>query len=201
MGMTSGSTMTSSRGMPWSAARSTMCFGDLEADVGVLADAGLVVGDGDDGGAVLADQGQDALEALVLARHRVDEGLALVDREAGLERLDDRGVDRQRHVGERLHQPHRPGQDGGLVGERDAGVDVEHVGPGLDLGERIALDAAEVAGRISSASSLRPVGLMRSPMITNGRSKPMTTSGVAEVMTVRVTCGRGRPGRRLAPGR
>jgi hypothetical protein len=30
-------------------------------------------------------------------------------------------------------------------------------------------------------------GLMRSPMMTNGRSKPMTTSRVAELMTVSVT--------------
>ena len=34
--------------------------------------------------------------------------------------------------------------------------------------------------------TLRPVGLMRSPMITNGWSSPMTTSRVAELMTVRV---------------
>jgi hypothetical protein len=40
---------------------------------------------------------------------------------------------------------------------------------------------------ISSASSFRPVGLMRSPMIVNGRSKPMTTSRVAELRTVCVT--------------
>src|SRR5260221_769984 len=33
---------------------------------------------------------------------------------------------------------------------------------------------------------MRPVGLMRSPMITNGRSKPITTSRVAELMTVSV---------------
>ena len=39
----------------------------------------------------------------------------------------------------------RLGQDGGLVGERDAGVDVEHVGAGRDLRQRIALDPAEVA--------------------------------------------------------
>ena len=38
------------------------------------------------------------------------------------------------------------GQDRRLVGQRDAGVDVEHVGAGLDLGEHVALDAAEVAG-------------------------------------------------------
>ena len=37
---------------------------------------------------------------------------------------------------------------------------------------------------ISSASSLRPVGLMRSPIITKGRSNPMTTSRVAELTTV-----------------
>jgi hypothetical protein len=37
---------------------------------------------------------------------------------------------------------------------------------------------------ISAARILRPVGLMRSPMMTNGRSNPMTTSLVAE-LTVR----------------
>ena len=42
---------------------------------------------------------------------------------------------------------------------------------------------------ISSARSLRPVGLIRSPMMTNGRSKPMTTSRVADETTVRVTPG------------
>ena len=33
----------------------------------------------------------------------------------------------------------------------------------------------------------RPVGLMRSPMMTKGRSKPITTSLVAELMMVSVT--------------
>ena len=47
-------------------------LGDREADVGVLGDAGLVVGDRDDRGAVLLDQRQDPLEPLVLAGHRVD---------------------------------------------------------------------------------------------------------------------------------
>ena len=37
---------------------------------------------------------------------------------------------------------------------------------------------------ISAASSLRPVGLIRSPIITNGRSNPITTSLVAELKTV-----------------
>src|SRR4051794_3944570 len=60
---------------------------------------------------------------------------------------------------------------------------------------------------ISAASSLRPVGLMRSPITQNGRSKPMTTSLVAELMTVSVmesksfslTCGGGE--RRFIAGR
>ena len=76
----------------------------------------------------------------------LSERLALVDREAGLERLDDRRVDRQRQVGQALDELDGLGQDRRLVGQRDAGVDVEHVGAGLDLGEDVALDPAEVAG-------------------------------------------------------
>ncbi len=37
------------------------------------------------------------------------------------------------------------GQDGRLVGQRDTRVDVEHVRAGLDLGEDVAFDPAEVA--------------------------------------------------------
>src|SRR5579883_3506289 len=39
---------------------------------------------------------------------------------------------------------------------------------------------------ISAARILRPVGLMRSPIMTKGRSKPITTSRVAELMMVSV---------------
>ena len=39
---------------------------------------------------------------------------------------------------------------------------------------------------ISSARIFRPVGLMRSPMMAKGRSKPMTTSLLAELTTVSV---------------
>ena len=54
IGITSGSTITSSRGIPWSAARSTIRRADLEPDVGVLGDARVVVRDRDDRRAVLA---------------------------------------------------------------------------------------------------------------------------------------------------
>src|SRR5882757_2937825 len=50
-----------------------------------------------------------------------------------------------------------------------------------------ALTRSKLPAAISAASSLRPVGLIRSPMMTNGRSNPMTTSWVAELTTVSVT--------------
>ena len=62
---------------------------DLQALLGRLGDAGLVVGQADDRGAMAGDERQDLLQALVLAGDRVHERLALVGREAGLERLDD----------------------------------------------------------------------------------------------------------------
>src|SRR5207253_792940 len=46
---------------------------------------------------------------------------------------------------------------------------------------RLKLPAA-----ISAARILRPVGLIRSPIMTKGRSRPSTTSRVAELMTVSV---------------
>src|SRR5436309_1669779 len=54
-------------------------FGDREPDVGVHADPGVVVADRDDRGAVLADERQDALEALLFPGDRIEQGLALVD--------------------------------------------------------------------------------------------------------------------------
>jgi hypothetical protein len=113
----------------------------------ILGNPGLVVRDRDHGGAVLLDQRQDRLEPLVLAGHRVDQGLTLVDCEPGLERRDDRGIDRQRQIGQRLHELDRLGQDLGLVGERNAGVDVQHVGAGRDLRQGIRFDRREIAGR------------------------------------------------------
>ena len=118
---------------------------DTESDVGVLADPRLVVADRHDRRAVLPDQWENPFEALVLAGDAVHERLAAIDREPRLERLDDRAVDREWQVGERLDELDRLREDGRLVGQRDAGVDVEHVRAGLDLGDHVALDPAEVA--------------------------------------------------------
>ena len=174
--------------MPWSAARSTMRFATANRTSGSIADAGVVVADRDDRRAVLADQRQDALEALLLAGHGVDQRLADVDREPGLERLDDRGVDRQRHVDQRLDQPDASAaRIAGSSAQRDPGVDVEHVGAGLDLGQGVALDAAEVAGLHLLGQELA-AGRVDALADDHERpSKPMTTSRVAEERTVSVT--------------
>ena len=47
-------------------------------------------------------------------------------------------------------------EDRRFVGERYAGVDVEHVRAGLDLRARIGFDAAEVAGRHFRGQNLAP---------------------------------------------
>ena len=46
-------------------------FGNLKAHVGVLRNAGVIVGDGHDGHVVFLDQWQHQLEALFFAGHRV----------------------------------------------------------------------------------------------------------------------------------
>ena len=48
-------------------------------------------------------------------------------------------------VGDRLHQFDGLAEQRRFVGQRNAGVDVEHVGPGLDLGYGVGLDPAEVS--------------------------------------------------------
>src|SRR6478609_7581319 len=119
--------------------------GELDALVGLRRDLVAVVRQGDDRRVVLLDQRQDRRHAVVLGGDRVDQRTALVDREAGLERLDDRGVDADREVGQLLDHLDRLGQQLGLVGERGAHVDVEHVGAALDLRLDVALDRREVA--------------------------------------------------------
>ena len=57
-----------------------------------------------------------------------------------------------------------------------------------------ATTVSKLPAAISAARALRPVGLMRSPITTNGRSKPSTTSFVGDESTVSVT----RPPFRLA---
>ena len=137
----------SERGIPWSSAPLHDPLRDLEPDIGILRDPGLVVGDGHHRRTVLLHERQDRFEPLLLAGDRVHQRLALVDRETGLQRGDDGRVDGQGDVGDRLHELHRARQQGGLVGEGDAGVHVQHVGARLHLRQRVGLDAGEVVRR------------------------------------------------------
>ena len=121
-------------------------LGQHEALVGLHRDLVVVVGQRDDGGAVLLDQRQDRRHPVVLGGDRVDQSPALVDRQAGLERLDDRRVDADRQVGQLLDQRDRLLEQLGLVGQRHAHVDVEHHRAAGDLRRDVALDRRQVAG-------------------------------------------------------
>ena len=66
-------------------------------------------------------------------------------REPGLERLDHRRVDAERHVGQALDERDRLPHQLDLVGERVADVHVEHVGAACDLLRDVDLDPRQVA--------------------------------------------------------
>ena len=147
-------------------------FRDIETLVGVLGDAGLVVGDGDHGRAVLLRQRQHRLEAFFLAGDRVQQRLALVDRQPGLQRRDNRRVDGQRHIGDRLHQFNGVGENARLVGKRNAGVDIQHLGAGRDLRSRVGLDAAVVADFHFRGQDFAPG---RVDALADNRERPVET--------------------------
>jgi hypothetical protein len=108
------------------------------------------------GGAVFLHEREHRLEAFFLAGHRVHERLALVDAKPRLERRDDGRIDRQRQVGDRLHELDGFREDRRLVGERNPGVDVEHVRAGFHLRARVGLDAAEIARSHFGGEELAP---------------------------------------------
>ena len=119
-------------------------LGELQTTVRILRDCLLVIGQRDDGGAVALDQRQDELDALALHRDGIDKGLALIRREAGLECLNDRGVDAQGHIGERLHQAHGIAEEFDLIDQGCAHVDIEHHRAASDLLSDVDLYGGEV---------------------------------------------------------
>src|SRR6185503_6829839 len=62
-----------------------------------------------------------------------------------------------------------------------------------------ATTVSKFPAAISAANVFRPVGLMRSPITTNGRSKPITTSRVGDDSSVSVTARPLRSVQRLLP--
>ncbi len=161
---------------------------DREPDVGVLGDARsrrCVIAT--TAAPYFADERQDALQPLVLAGDRVDERLALVDRRAR-PRAPRRSTSRSRAAGRSA-----TGRAGSswrrIAGSSASGIPAltsSMWAPASTWASTSRSTRLKSPAFISSARSFRPVGLMRSPMITNGRSKPMTTSRVAEQRTVSV---------------
>ncbi|CAI2934180.1 protein of unknown function [Aminobacter niigataensis] len=125
-------------------------LGDREADIRIHRNAGLVVGDGNDGHVVFLDQRQDRLELFFLAGDGVDQRAALGDLERRFDGCRNRAVDRQRQVDEvlndlqRLHQQARFGLV--WVDRSDTGVDVEHGRAAGCLLQRVPDDGLEIAG-------------------------------------------------------
>ena len=175
IGIASGSMITSSGGIPWSPAAETIFFAIASRSARLHPDL-VVVREPDHRRAVPRDDRQDRLQPLVLAGHRVDERLALVRGEPRLERLDDRGVDAERQVGEPLHERDRlshqarPRRPSGRRRSRRGRRRRRPPAPATSISTCERSPAWSWAWK-----ALRPVGLIRSPMMQNGCSGPMTT--------------------------
>ena len=136
---------------------------------------------------VLLDQRQDGLEPLLLAGDRVDQRPALGDLEPGL-RARRRPRSRSRAAGpQALHDLDRLDEERRLVGQAvTPALTSSSSAPAATCSSASFFTVSKLPATISAASFLRPVGLMRSPITQNGWSKPITTSLVAEVITVSV---------------
>ena len=120
-------------------------LGDLEAFVRVFGNARLVVRDGDDRSVVFLHQRQDPLHHLAFGSGGIDQRAPLIDGEPRFQCLDDRTVDAERHVGNRLHELHHFGEDFRLVRQRNTGVHIEHLGACLDLRQGVGLHPRIIA--------------------------------------------------------
>ena len=167
----------SSTAMPYSVGGDVEdLLGEDEPLVGLHRDLVVVVGQRDDRGAVLLDQREDLRHPVVLGGDRVDQRAALVDRQPGLERLDDRRVDADRQVGELWTSLIALASSSGSSVSGTPMLTSSTSAPPSTC----ALTSRSIADRSPARSCSwkirRPVGLIRSPMMQNGWSWPMTTS-------------------------
>ena len=119
--------------------------GDFQTPFHRLGDAALIQRKAHHGGAVLFAQRQNGIQHLLLAVHRVDDGLTVIDAQRTGQRVPVGRIQLQRQVGDRLEFPHQHFQRGGFVNIRQPGVDVQHFGPGLGLGHRLGAGIGAVA--------------------------------------------------------
>ena len=94
---------------------------------------------------MLLDQRQHGFQPVFLTGHGVDEGLALIDGKPGFKGCDDGTVDGERHICQALDQLDSLGEDARLIGERDTGIHVQHMGARRHLRESIGFDPAVIA--------------------------------------------------------
>ena len=120
-------------------------LGHLKAHIGVFGDACLVVGDADDGTAILFDQRQNHLQPLIFPSHRIEQRLALIRLQPPLESFDNGRVYAQGHIHQPLDHFNHVVHDLGFVGQRNARVHIEQMCPSGHLGEGILFHAAKVA--------------------------------------------------------
>ena len=111
IGMTSGSTTMSDAGMPWSAARSTIRFATANRTSGssLMPVSSLLMAT--TAAPYFLTSGRTRSSRSSSPVTELTSGLPDVGRQPGLERLDDRRVDRQREVGQRLDEPDRVRED------------------------------------------------------------------------------------------
>ena len=118
---------------------------DRKAGVGAGLDATLINGEAHHGCAVLLAEGQDPLQHLRLAVHRVDDGLAVIDPQAPLEGVGVGGIQLQRQAHHALQGLDHLLHDGRLVHTGSAHIDVQHLCAGLGLADGLLEDVVHIS--------------------------------------------------------
>ena len=112
----------------------------------VVGDTGIIISDTDHGRAVLLDQGQDCLQALLFIGDRVDQCFAFIHAEAGGQGINHGGIYGDRHIDCLLYRIDGELQDFRLHAiNGDPRVYVQYMGRGLNLPPGIPADHAHVA--------------------------------------------------------
>lgn len=108
-------------------------------------DAVVVHAEGNDGGSVLFGQREDGCEGGFLSVDGIDEGFALIDLQGGREGGRVGGVDAEGYIGDGHDLFDHAREEGDLIHAGHAGVDIQNLRAGPDLGKGVTADGLEVA--------------------------------------------------------
>ena len=117
-----------------------------KTNVRILRDTGFIIGYGNHRSTIFFDQRQNRFQPVFFAGHGIDQCLAFVDSQACLQRSHDGRIDRDGHIGNRLHQFNGLRQHARLISQRNTRVDIQHVRSSLHLSQCIGNNAAVIAG-------------------------------------------------------